>query len=199
MHAMSSLDPTGEQVTNRIAPKPPKDWERNSDLPFSGLFGDTAQLRVLQEIVADPHSDYRPKDLRELTGLSEPSVGKAVSALVAVGILKNISNDRRRPIYRANTSSRKLMALTFLAYAMIDDRDGTEAMDHAIRHYCGPSLESLEGARISPTDMFIEFMTATGGKPGRGKASAGARVYMSQRAAQKFADAMARALRGPAE
>lgn len=175
----------------------PKEWEKDMDTPFAGLFGDTAQLRVLQEVVADPYSDYRPKDLIALTGLSEPSVAKATSALLAQGILKNISNDGRRPIYRADTTSRKLTALTFLTYAIIDDRDGLESMDSAVKHYAGEAAEDTHTVRVSPRDMFIEFVTAPAGKAGKGRAAAGTRVYMSHKAAQKFAEAMSKAMRGP--
>jgi hypothetical protein len=30
--------------------------------PFGGLFGEDIQVRILEEIVADPYSPYRPRD-----------------------------------------------------------------------------------------------------------------------------------------
>ena len=114
----------------------PKAMTENLERPFGGLFGDTAELRVLQEIVADPYSDYSHQELMQLTGLSDPSVRKAVSVLLEHGIIDNISKVKRRPTYRPNHGSRKLTALTFLTYAALDDRAGTDSMDEAVRHYC---------------------------------------------------------------
>jgi len=106
------------------------------DSPFDGLFGDTAELRVLQEIVADPYSDYTQKELMELTGLSDPSVRKGLAVLLEHGIIRNVSSVRRRPLYRASLDSRKLTTLTFLSYAVLDERTGSAAMDDAVKHYC---------------------------------------------------------------
>jgi hypothetical protein len=114
----------------------PKSMEAALDKPFDGLFGDTAELRVLREIVADPYSDYTHHDLIEFTGLSDPSVRRGLRVLIEHGIIRNISSARRNPLYRANLESKKLTALTFLSYASLDERTGSKAMDDAVRHYC---------------------------------------------------------------
>ena len=49
--------------------------------------------------------------------------------------MENISCDSQRPVFRVNLSSKRLMALTLIAYAVTDDRDGTDCMDDAVRHY----------------------------------------------------------------
>ena len=114
----------------------PKSIEVVLDKPFDGLFGDTAELRVLQEIVADPYSNYTHRELMDLTGLSDPSVRRGVRVLIDHEIITNISSARRSPLYRSNLDSKKLTALTFLSYASLDEKTGSKSMDDAVRHYC---------------------------------------------------------------
>jgi hypothetical protein len=114
----------------------PKSIEVVLDKPFDGLFGDTAELRVLQEIVADPYSNYTHRELMDLTGLSDPSVRRGIRVLIDQGIIRNISSARRSPLYRADLDSKKLTALTLLSYASLDERTGSTSMDDAVRHYC---------------------------------------------------------------
>lgn len=87
---------------------------------------------------------------------------------MAQNLLENISTDSQRPVYRVNLASKRLIALTLLAYAITDDRDGTDCMQDAIRHYYddeirgGPdsqdcheisiSAESAKGVRICMSD-----------------------------------------------
>lgn len=104
------------------------------DLPYAGLFGDTVAAAIIQEIIADPHAIYHPKDLQELTGKSAPSVRSVLKALTALKIL-NVFGSDNYPSYQVNTDSKKFVALTLLAYAMIDDLEKTDTMDTAIRHY----------------------------------------------------------------
>jgi len=127
------------------------------DLPFDGLFGDTAELRVLQEIVADPYSDYTQCELMELTGLSDPSVRKGVRALVRQGILKDVSKARRHPIYRAEPGSKKLVALTFLAYASLDEKAGGSSMEDAVRGYCGSIALSPAALTMADEGTFVTY------------------------------------------
>ena len=53
-----------------------------------------------------------------------------------MGLLFKDSDDPQHPVYVPNLDSKKLLALTFLAYAFIDDRDGTDCLDDAIKDYC---------------------------------------------------------------
>lgn len=145
----------------------PKSVEVALDKPFEGLFGDTAELRVLREVVADPYSDYSHHDMMELTGLSDPSVRRGVRVLVDHGIIRNVSSARRNPLYRANLDSKKLLALTFLSYASLDERTGSTSMEDAVRHYCGPR------------DSHVDFLAMSDvRKDGRTKVN-GTRVYLS--------------------
>jgi hypothetical protein len=143
-------------------PALPKAAEKGLDAPFDGMFGNSAYAYVLAEIVADPYSDYRPKDLEELTGLTAPSVRMALNHFVKTGILEKDSSNRQHPVFRPNLSSKRLRALTMLAYAIIDDRDKSHHMDEAI----GSAVE--DGARAVDDS----------------------RVYMSHRAAQMLAQAL---------
>jgi hypothetical protein len=63
-----------------------------------------------------------------------------LDALTDQGLLKKTSIDSQRPVYKANLESKRLTALTLLAYAVIDDRDGTDCMNQAIKDYCGDML-----------------------------------------------------------
>ncbi len=132
------------------------------DMPFDGLFGDTAELRVLQEIVADPYSDYTPGDLMQLTGLSGPSVRRGIRVLVRHGLVEDVSRARRRPIYRTRNGSRKLVALTFVAYAVLDDRTGADSMDDAVRHYCDCVSPDSGAVTIADGATFVEYGDSQG-------------------------------------
>jgi hypothetical protein len=109
--------------------------EGMADVPFEGLFGNLSQQRVLQELVADPYSTYTPRDLTELTELTEPTVREAVAALVRLGIVRNISRRRMRPVYQVNLDSKRLVALMFLSYAVLDDKYGEDHLGDAVKYY----------------------------------------------------------------
>lgn len=105
------------------------------DVPFEGLFGNLSQQRVLQELVADPYSTYTPRDLTELTELTEPTVREAVAALVRLGIVRNVSRRRMRPVYQVNSDSKRMVALMFLSYAVLDDNCGEDHLGDAVKCY----------------------------------------------------------------
>jgi hypothetical protein len=161
----------------------PKSMEVALDKPFEGLFGDTAELRVLQEIVADPYSDYSHHDLMDLTDLSDPSVRRGIRVLIDHGIIRNVSSARRSPLYRANLDSRKLTALTFLSYASLDERTGSTSMDDAVNHYCGPR------------DAYLDFLEMPGVKKEGRVMVNGTRVYMSHVTAKRLGEILREALK----
>ena len=105
-----------------------------SDIPYAGLFGDTVMARVVEEIVADPHSVYHLKDLEDLTGNSAPRIREALTMLTNLGLLK--SSGGKHPAYTVDMSRKTFVALTLLAYAVLDDREGSDCMETAVRHYC---------------------------------------------------------------
>jgi hypothetical protein len=111
--------------------------------PFGGLFGDGVDIGILNEIVADPYSNYSYKDLAELTGFTHNPVKRAVTNLVRIGLLENISKDRQHPLFRVRRSSKRLLALTLLSYGVIDDRDGTGCFDIAIDIYTSTQWTSM--------------------------------------------------------
>lgn len=108
--------------------------------PFGGFLGNSVLLRVMEEIVADPCREFRPKNLKILAASSAPRIKAALDALTDQGLLKKTSIDSQRPVYKANLESKRLTALTLLAYAAIDDRDETDCMNQAIKDYCGDML-----------------------------------------------------------
>ncbi len=117
------------------APPLPKYLEAFVDTPYGGLFGDTVIAHVVEEMVASPSVAYRPTDLQELTGKGETRVRSALATLIKLDLIVNVSDDPQHPRYRVKTHSKKFVALSFLAYAMLDDRDGSDCMDTAVHDY----------------------------------------------------------------
>jgi len=116
-------------------PRIPRELERYVDKPYGGLFGNSVHARVLKEIVANPYSDYRPRDLERLLEVSANSIRNALRNLTALRLLEKDTSDVQHPIYHVNLESKKLIALTFLAYATMDDRQGSNLMNTAILDY----------------------------------------------------------------
>lgn len=122
-------------------PEFPIEFENYLDKPYGGLFGTNAQIRIVEEIVADPYRDYRPKYLAEIIGASEPTIRSALKNLLNLGLLEKDTNDIQHPIYRLNLHSKKVIALTFLSYASIDDIDESTCMDEAVFDYYHKEIE----------------------------------------------------------
>ena len=113
----------------------PEKYDRYADRPFGGLFGTNIQLKVLEELVADPYSNYRIADLARILGISTKSTKSALAALERLGFVSRENENSKHPIFRVNKDSRMLTALTFLSYALSDDRDSTQLMDEAVLEY----------------------------------------------------------------
>jgi hypothetical protein len=114
-------------------PELPEKFENYINKPYGGLFGENVQIEIIQEIVADPYRSYRPKDFEDMIGATAPPVRKALNSLTALGLLEK--GLTKHPIYQPNLKSKKIVALTFLAFASVDDRDGSDYMDGAIVDY----------------------------------------------------------------
>jgi hypothetical protein len=144
-----------------------------SRLPFGGLFGNTVLLRVIWEITADPSRQFRPKDLEILTASSAPRIKNALDMLVSQGMLENVSKDAQRPVFHVNRSSKRLMALTLLAYAVTDDRDGTDCMKDAVCSY----YDQLNRSETGGDEPKVSIFTGSGKE---------LRICMSDQAAEKL-------------
>jgi len=63
--------------------------------------------------------------------------------------------DRQHPVYKVNTDSKRYLALTFLACAVLDDRNGTDFVDDMIVDYYDSELkekyETLEYVCTNPS------------------------------------------------
>lgn len=126
--------------------------------PFGGLLGNSVLLRVIEEIMADPHREFRPKNLQILTDSSPPRIKTALESLAAQGLLRKISNDSQRPVYKANLESKRLKALELLAYAVIDNREGTSYMDQSIKDYCSDVLGmSPSSPYAATTNYYVSY------------------------------------------
>ena len=109
-------------------------------IPFGGIIGNSVIVRVLQELVADPGSTYSQADLSKLTESSKPSVKDAIIRLEKLRFLRKTNKNKRYSSYIVDTRCKSFVALTLLAYATLDDRQGTSLMEAAMKEY----LEDLE-------------------------------------------------------
>lgn len=136
-------------------PKLPESMEAHLTRPYGGLLGSSVLAQVVEEIVSDPTMDYRPGYLEELTGASAPPIRDALATLVDSGLLMKVGGTGRHPLYRVNVASKKFSALSFLAYAILDDRDGTDCMDEAVYDYYSKVVrEKYEPIAIATTSHF---------------------------------------------
>ena len=135
---------------------------RYGGLPYDGLLGDSNIASVLEEVIADPHMEYRPIDLVSLTGETSPTVRKSLKILTSVGLLLKDKTDLRHPVYRVNTESKKYLALNLLAYAVLDDKLGTDRVDRIIANYSDTVLRdkynSSEFVVKSDRDLLNEYL-----------------------------------------
>jgi hypothetical protein len=160
-------------MANDKTPVLPKGLEPFLDLPYGGLFGDSVHARVVEEMVADPNRDYRPKDLARLTDSSAPAIRKALATLVSLGLITKDSSDRQHPVYRVDVASKKFVALTLLAFAAVDDRDGTHCMeDAAADHFGTDARKGKRSSKAAAPDLRT-------------------RLYMSHVAARRLAETLA--------
>jgi len=113
-------------------------------LPYDGLFGDSNLIRVIRQVIADPFTEYRPHDLEILTKNSMPTVRNSLKILTSLGLLIKDESDHQHPLYKVNTESKRYIALTFLAYAILDDKNGTNCMDNVVVDYCSELMEKSE-------------------------------------------------------
>jgi len=109
--------------------------ERVRRLPYGGLFGDSNLIKVLEQMIADPDLEYRPIDLEKLTKESAPTVRASLKTLTSLDLLTKDETDSQHPVYKVNTESKRFIALTFLAYAVLDDKNGTDAMNSVLADY----------------------------------------------------------------
>ena len=145
----------------------------NTNLPYGGLFGDTNQIKVIRQVIADPYGDYRPKELNALVEASAPSVRRVLKNLTCIGLLIKNTRDKQHPVYRVNVDSPIYLALTFLAYAVSDHKYSTHYMNDVIADYYDSELREkyepcehvvtvpssqvlVETYNISPSKMSVE-------------------------------------------
>ena len=96
------------------------------DKPYGGLLGDSVTLRVVEELVADPDTVFGPTDLAELTDSSPPAVRKVLNDLVELKFVRLANKNPKRPVYSVVKSAKRFIALELLAYARLDDLEGTK-------------------------------------------------------------------------
>lgn len=139
------------------------DTSQGPRLPYDGLFGDSNLIRVIRQVIADPFTEYRPIDLEMLTKNRAPTVRESLGVLTSLGLLMKDESDHQHPVYRVNTESKRYLALTFLAYAVLDDRNGTDCMNDVIADYCDSEQQEKYGSyEISETYKFEQPFTGIG-------------------------------------
>jgi hypothetical protein len=113
-------------------------------VPFDGLLGDTIHLKVLATLIAEPCRQFRIVDIAEETGSNSGTISKILRLFEGLKFIEEVVPGAKHPVYRVNCESNKLVALTMLALAIKDDRDGSELMNDTIRHYSQNILASTE-------------------------------------------------------
>lgn len=132
-------------MTNHVAP------ERESRLPYGGLFGDSNIVKIIEQVIADPDIEYRPIDLEKLTKESAPTVRLSLKTLTSLGVLLKDETDSQHPVYRVNIESKRFVALTLLAYAVLDDENGTNTMNKIVADY----VDSILPRTMEPENCSI--------------------------------------------
>lgn len=129
------------KITEEPIPELSQELWRYAQKPYGGFFGNAVIVQVIQEIVANPSEEIRPTDLADSLEKSYNMVNSALNTLTVLKFLQKDLGDPQRPIYRVDLNSKRLLALTFFASAVVDDRDGTDTMIDEVLDYC--STEKL--------------------------------------------------------
>jgi hypothetical protein len=128
------------KIIEEPIPELSKDLWRYAEKPYGGFFGNAVIVQVIQEIIANPTEEIHPTEMAESLGKSYNMVNGALNTLTLLKFLQKDNRDPKRPIYLANPDSKRLLALTFFASAVVDDRDGSDSMNEEILDYCTEKL-----------------------------------------------------------
>jgi hypothetical protein len=151
--------PTGE------LPLLPEQYEHGLGLPFGGLFGNGVTARVLGEMVADPFRSYGVGELAELTEATSPSLRAALAQLIDLGIVTKTPVRAKSWVYGPMPGSKRVLALTLLSLAILDDRANTTAFDDAVRQlvpHDGPTMLVAQVAVMDRPSNFTIYASGTG-------------------------------------
>lgn len=144
-----------------IPPTLAEQKENYLDIPFGGLFGNSVIAKVIEEIVADPHSTYSPQDLADLIEASEPRTRHALNVLLNIGFLRSVID--KKSFFKVNMDCKRFVALTMLSYAVLDDIENSSCMDQAIQHYCNDFIGNTVNIYSSYTGntQFVNYTDST--------------------------------------
>ena len=78
---------------------------RNSGLPFEGVFGDTCELRVLEHLMDNFDIDFNITEISQGCTLSRPTVHKVVKKLVKAGAVDALPRRGNMVFYKINGES----------------------------------------------------------------------------------------------
>jgi predicted ArsR family transcriptional regulator len=103
--------------------------------PYHGFLGDTPRLRVVEEMVASMETPMTAEDYAAILGISVIEADAHLRDLVRCGFALQLESFPTT--YVLNHESHRAMAMTFLAFAVLDDAEGTGGaiMDGAVREY----------------------------------------------------------------
>ncbi|MDD1719485.1 MAG: hypothetical protein LUQ25_05455 [Methanoregulaceae archaeon] len=110
----------------------PGDSGNRRTAPFGELFGNTVLAHIIEVMTEEPSRKFSPKTIRDRTGASMPRIRDSLKKLVSIGLIENRSGSVKRPVFVLRQGQKRVAALTFLMHAVTDDRNGTDAMDHAV-------------------------------------------------------------------
>ncbi len=142
--------------------------------PFEGIFGDTAEARLIEHFLAMPDFTFSVNQLLEQVRVSRPTLMKKLKLFVEWGIVREVRTVHPM-VFQLNADSDIVRAIELFNYALID------------RIVPGEDLFVTVGRKMFPPDTPIEFNHLPG-RDGEGLPSM--RVVLDRASARKFAEAL---------
>ncbi len=142
--------------------------------PFEGIFGDTAEARLIEHFLAMPDFTFSVNQLLEQVRMSRPTLMKKLKLFVEWGIVREVRTVRPM-VFQLNADSDIIRAIELFNYALID------------RIVPGEDLFVTVGRKMFPPDTPIEFEHL----PGRADGDLPSlRILLDRDSARKFAEAL---------
>ena len=102
--------------------------------PFEGIFGNTAELRLLEFLLPLEGLSFNLSELAEEAGVSRPTVQKVVEKFVEHGILKVAKKQGNTKFYEINPTSPFVMLFEEINNVLIEEMLSEETLAE-IREY----------------------------------------------------------------
>ena len=118
--------------------------------PFEGLFGDTAETRLLQFLLPMYGIEFDMAELVEEIGLTRQSIAKAMNKFAARGMVK-IRKEGRTPRYSINEDSPLVKRLEDFDNSLIESMVGTGVFGRGQKDITKPARTAVHKKIIKGT------------------------------------------------